>query len=243
MTAFATQSNIQMTGAGLLGRSTASVGKSSRVTIGSGLTLSAGVLSCSLDLSGYLPLSGGTLTGPITGTSGLIEQRNGLTAQCYDLFETYTSSTNNGKLRLKATSSGHQIGSARATSGSNRAVQLGHFDAADAFTSALSVETSRAVSVYDIYGMEGTWAIVRSNGAFRFWTDVWASRNAAGVLQIGTSSSNASGSMLLTNLTASGYISVGTLTDAAAPNNSIYYSSTQSKLVYKNSGGTVNVLY
>ena len=31
--------------------------------------------------------------------------------------------------------------------------------------------------------------------------------------------------------------------DASAPNNSIYYSTTQSKLAYKDSGGTVHVLY
>jgi len=34
-----------------------------------------------------------------------------------------------------------------------------------------------------------------------------------------------------------------TSTDAGAPNNSIYYSSTASKLVYKNAGGVVNNLY
>lgn len=34
-----------------------------------------------------------------------------------------------------------------------------------------------------------------------------------------------------------------TLQDSSAPNNSIYYSSDQSKLVYKDSGGTVNDLY
>jgi len=34
-----------------------------------------------------------------------------------------------------------------------------------------------------------------------------------------------------------------TIADGSAPNNSIYYSSTASKLVYKNSGGTVNNLY
>jgi len=33
------------------------------------------------------------------------------------------------------------------------------------------------------------------------------------------------------------------LTDAAAASDSIYYSTTQSKLVYKDSGGTVNNLY
>lgn len=38
-------------------------------------------------------------------------------------------------------------------------------------------------------------------------------------------------------------ISPVTLADVDAPNNSVYYSSTQSKLVYKDSGGTVNNLY
>lgn len=34
-----------------------------------------------------------------------------------------------------------------------------------------------------------------------------------------------------------------TSTNAAAPNNSVYYSSTSSRLVYKDAGGTVNLLY
>jgi hypothetical protein len=33
------------------------------------------------------------------------------------------------------------------------------------------------------------------------------------------------------------------MADASAPNNSVYYSTTASKLVYKDSGGVVNVLY
>ena len=45
------------------------------------------------------------------------------------------------------------------------------------------------------------------------------------------------------NLTASGTITPGSLADAAAANGTIYYSTDQSKLVYKDSGGTVNVLY
>ncbi|MCA9496851.1 MAG: hypothetical protein KC589_07935 [Nanoarchaeota archaeon] len=36
---------------------------------------------------------------------------------------------------------------------------------------------------------------------------------------------------------------IPTYADSAAPNSSVYYSSTQSKLVYKDSGGTVNNLY
>ncbi len=45
------------------------------------------------------------------------------------------------------------------------------------------------------------------------------------------------------NATADNSIRPTTLADTSAPNNSIYYSSTQSKLVYKDSGGTVKVLY
>lgn len=38
-------------------------------------------------------------------------------------------------------------------------------------------------------------------------------------------------------------ITIDSMTDAAAANNTIYYSTTQTKLAYKDSGGTVNVLY
>ena len=40
-----------------------------------------------------------------------------------------------------------------------------------------------------------------------------------------------------------GTIKPASLADASASNNSIYYSTTQSKLVYKDSGGSVNDLY
>ena len=46
-----------------------------------------------------------------------------------------------------------------------------------------------------------------------------------------------------TLINSSGFITPITSTDAAAPNNSIYYSSTKSKLVYKDSGGGINNLY
>ena len=38
-------------------------------------------------------------------------------------------------------------------------------------------------------------------------------------------------------------IRIGSLADGSAANNSLYYSTTQSKLVFKDAGGTVNVLY
>ena len=40
-----------------------------------------------------------------------------------------------------------------------------------------------------------------------------------------------------------GYIKPISSADSAAPNNSIYYSTDSSKLVYKDSGGSVNDLY
>ena len=119
-------------------------------------------------LTAYLPLAGGTLTGPITGnngTAGIIEQRSGLTAQCYDLFETFTSGTNNGKLRFKPTSSGHQIGSARATSGSNRSLQLGHFDASEVFAAGLTVATDGTVSFASTASAAST--IITTGGVFQ----------------------------------------------------------------------------
>jgi len=42
---------------------------------------------------------------------------------------------------------------------------------------------------------------------------------------------------------ANGFIKPASSTDALAPNNSVYYSTDQSKLVYKDSGGSVNDLY
>lgn len=48
---------------------------------------------------------------------------------------------------------------------------------------------------------------------------------------------------VLSRIYASGAFQPVSLADASAPNNSVYYSTTQSKLVYKDSGGTVNNLY
>jgi acyl-CoA synthetase (AMP-forming)/AMP-acid ligase II len=56
----------------------------------------------------------------------------------------------------------------------------------------------------------------------------------------------ASGSLAVSGtarINSDGSFSPPTLTDAAAANNTIYYSSTQTKLVYKDSGGTIHALY
>ena len=77
--------------------------------------------------------------------------------------------------------------------------------------------------------------------------------NAAGVIgQIiklaATPTANAlevrsSGNTVLSALTSTGAFSPPSLADADAANNTIYYSTTASKLVYKDPGGTVNELY
>lgn len=58
------------------------------------------------------------------------------------------------------------------------------------------------------------------------------------LLQFRDSSDN-----VLASVKPNGAISPATLADSSADNNTIYYSSTQSKLVYKDSGGTVHDLY
>lgn len=224
----------------------------------------------------HFRLSGDTFAGPISGTNNTIDQRNGLNAQTYNLFETFTSTTNFGSLCLKATASGHQIGSARGTSGSNRAVQLGHFDAAGAFTPAISLATSGAVTFAAaiIGSLSGIGVPVGGNG-FNFQGSGFFTCASSGVftfqdgaatsfgrLQLGGTTSaypsikrngtainfrlaNDSADCPITAaaITASGAITPATLTDAAAPNGSIYFSSTASRLVYKDAAGTVNNLY
>jgi hypothetical protein len=48
---------------------------------------------------------------------------------------------------------------------------------------------------------------------------------------------------VLSQVRADGSFQFASLADASAANNSLYYSTTQSKLVYKDSSGTVTPLY
>jgi hypothetical protein len=52
-----------------------------------------------------------------------------------------------------------------------------------------------------------------------------------------------SGGSLLMGIDALGAIKPASMANSSAPNNSIFFSTTNSKLVYKDSGGTVNNLY
>lgn len=52
----------------------------------------------------YLPLAGGTMTGPITGTSETVQFRNGTSAQIFEHFYSYTDGSNYQGVRLSHTS-------------------------------------------------------------------------------------------------------------------------------------------
>jgi len=52
-----------------------------------------------------------------------------------------------------------------------------------------------------------------------------------------------SGGSTLMAILAGGGVQPASMADGSAPNNSIYYSTTASKLVYKDAGGVVNALY
>jgi hypothetical protein len=85
-------------------------------------------------------------TALLGGVANTLEQRNGLNPQTYNLFSAYISGTSFQSLCLKATASAMQIGSARGTSDANLPVQLGHFNSAGAFTSALSVAANGSIT-------------------------------------------------------------------------------------------------
>lgn len=216
----------------------------------------------------YLPLAGGTLTGPITGTSDIIEQRRGLNAQTYDLFETFTSGTNFGSLRLRAGSSGHQIGSAIGSAGgTNRALQLGTYNSAGAFTAGLTVATNGTVSTGSVFcangsgiGFEGGSAVNISNGGglltirsitggagTRFMagngSTEWMRINNGGQLVINTTTV-VDGALLTVNggiASAGNFICVPSASRTLAANGQFSVemtSNTAGNLVYRGSDGT-----
>lgn len=116
--------------------------------------------------STYLPLAGGTLTGPITGTSNTVQFRSSTTAQLVEVFNTYTSATSLEAFRIKANAaSAYQIGSAIGSAGgTTRGVGIGSWDSAGTFSSVLQVNPA-------ISGVSNPTVSVATNGAFS-----WASK-------------------------------------------------------------------
>jgi hypothetical protein len=80
--------------------------------------------------------------------AGILAQRNGVNAQTFRVYNTYTSATSFENLQFKSVAAAaYQIGSAIGSAGgTNRAVEIGHYDSAGTFASALSVATTGIVS-------------------------------------------------------------------------------------------------
>ena len=66
-----------------------------------------------------LQLAGGTLVGPLTGSSGVIEQRNGSTTQVFRLYNTYTDSSNYERLGINHTSGQIELAAETAGTGTD----------------------------------------------------------------------------------------------------------------------------
>lgn len=187
MTAFATQSNIDMNGPGLLGSDVAgsSRRKSKRITIGTGLTLSGGVLSNSLDLSGYVQKT--SSTGSLILPSGTTAERDVSPAAGYSRwntttsrFERWTGSVWENYVRL----SGDTMTGALSL-GSN-GLTCGAITSSDNFTfpNSGTYAIQNASSTYGISLTSGAGGLLRSIGSFGIGTnnDVIFARAAAGVL-------------------------------------------------------------
>jgi hypothetical protein len=129
--------------------------------------------------STYLPLAGGTLTGPITGTSNTVQFRSSTTAQLVEVFNTYTSATSLEAFRIKAVAgAAYQIGSAIGSAGgTNRDLTFGHYDSAGTFTAGLTINTAgHLVSSYtarlgsDGLLVNGAGYVIGFNGTVFGWT-------------------------------------------------------------------------
>lgn len=72
-----------------------------------------------------LPKAGGTLTGPITGTSNVVEQRNGTSAQKYSVFNTYTDASNYERVAIQFATNVAYVNTESAGTGTLRGLVLG----------------------------------------------------------------------------------------------------------------------
>ena len=78
------------------------------------------------------------------GAGNTLKIVNSTNAQTFDLFNTYTSATSLEAFRIKAVAAAaYQIGSAIGSAGgTNRAIEIGHYNSGGTFTSALSIATT-----------------------------------------------------------------------------------------------------
>ena len=163
-------------------------------------------------------------SGTLVGGTNLIEQRNGTNAQTFDLFKTFTSTTNNERLTLDAAGDaanyriGHRTGSVNNTV---RGLQFGRYDGAGAWTSWLGIGTSGNVSVFGNltyqggYGGDQNYWYARRlslvSGPTSYNTDAVIDRGTAQIVvlanngvSIRNGANNADAPLACSNITANG---------------------------------------
>jgi hypothetical protein len=137
---------------------------------------------------------------------------------------------------------------ALATSGFGSGATIARYDGSYLVTFDFATISGPTVFAIDATGVLGgltkRWIDLFLSGSVK-WTDgagaldLNISRNAAGIAQIGTTASNASGSLLLTNLTASGTLGVtgaSTLTGLLTVNGGITFGDAQNIAVNATTG-------
>jgi hypothetical protein len=149
--------------------------------------------------------NGGLEYGPIEIGFGLrtpnVVVRNDTTATQLDIHETFTSTTSFGTFRVKAnTGNSYQIGSAIGSAGgTNREIQLGHWNAAGTFSPALHVGTTGRIGIgtspanyrwLDISASEAT-----GNGVNAFITNTSTDQYSAATLGFRTGASGVGGTI------------------------------------------------
>lgn len=94
------------------------------------------------NLSGYALLSGATFTGPISG-GNILQVRNGINAQEFQVYETSTDSTHYGRFVVRTTAGNYTIGSEQGSGGGTaRGLVL-----QTAGVAALNIDTSQNLNV------------------------------------------------------------------------------------------------
>ena len=86
---------------------------------------------------------------PASATIGIYNPTSTTTAQTFELYNTWTSTTSFENLRFKSTAgAAYQIGSAVGSAGgTNRAIEIGHYNSGGTFAAAFSVATTGVISV------------------------------------------------------------------------------------------------
>jgi hypothetical protein len=261
MTSHATQSSIQMSGPGVLGRA-ASVKGFSKILTAAEIRVAASVYSASqIDslLTGYQStLVSGTNIKTVNGASLLGSGNVSVSASpggSSGQIQWNNAGAFDGAAAVVYAASGTHV---VVTGQSSTAIPLCVKGAASHSTNLLEGQTSAGANVFFVRNdgrvvTRNGLAVANSGGTevgrfTIFGSDLYIDNVAVS----GTSifRTNAGNKTPLT-LGAGGDISatfqhgirIGSLSDGTAATNSVYYSTTQNKLCYKDSGGTVNVLY